>query len=53
MNQLLNIFYRIDLDEKKVNNILTFSPPDKIASELCELVIKREMKKEEMRRKFS
>lgn len=52
LNRLLSIFYRIDLEEKKVNFILTFSKPDKIASELSELVYERELEKVKTRLRY-
>jgi len=52
LNKLLNIFYRIDLDERKVKLILSASLPDYIASDLAELVIQRELQKAKTRLKY-
>lgn len=43
LNKLLNIFYRIDLNEKKVKEILVLSKPGDVASDLAELIIEREL----------
>lgn len=51
-NRLLNVFYRIDLDEKKVGAVLSLATPDQIAGQLAELVIERELKKAETRLKY-
>ena len=45
MNKLLNIFYRMDLSEGKVNKIFSESAPQEISSQLADLVIEREMQK--------
>jgi hypothetical protein len=52
LNKLLNIFYRIDLDERKVKLILSASNPDQIAGDLAELVIQRELQKATTRLKY-
>lgn len=52
MNRLLAIFYRIDLREDKVRNILTKSPVEEISSRLADLVIDREMQKVKTRLKY-
>ncbi|MCH7413442.1 hypothetical protein MM213_08100 [Belliella sp. R4-6] len=51
--RLLQICYRIDLDEHKLKQILNESNPEQMAEELAEAIIKRQMKKIEIRRKYS
>lgn len=52
INRLLTIFYRIDLEEEKVKQILAISPVGEISSRLAELVIQREMEKVKTRLKY-
>lgn len=52
LNKLLNIFYRIDLNENKVKTILTVAPPSEIASMLADLVIEREIQKASYRLQY-
>ncbi|MBX9852381.1 MAG: hypothetical protein K2X86_11570 [Cytophagaceae bacterium] len=52
MNRLLNIFYRMDLSEQKVNRIISESAPQEISSQLADLVIEREMQKAITRSKY-
>ena len=49
---LLQIFYRIDVDENKVKQILSTHNPDDICSDLAELIIERELIKVASRRKY-
>lgn len=49
LNRLLAIFYRIDLDEKKVNEILAFSESNQLAERLSDMVIERELQKAKTR----
>ena len=51
--RLLQICYRIDLDENKLKYILNESDPEQMAVELAEAIIKRQIKKVEIRRKYS
>ncbi|MFD2035667.1 hypothetical protein ACFSKL_12760 [Belliella marina] len=51
--KLLQICYRIDLDENQLKYILHESNPEHIASELAKAITKRQMKKVEIRRKYS
>ena len=44
-NRLLNILYRIDLEEHQVKSILTKSSPDDMAHQLALSVIDRQLKK--------
>jgi len=53
MEKLLNILYRIDVNEKKVKNAFAQNDPKKIAPLLAELVIERELEKVETRKRFS
>ncbi|MCH7399975.1 hypothetical protein MM236_18415 [Belliella sp. DSM 107340] len=51
--RLLQICYRIDLDENKLKYILNESDPEQMAVELAEAIINRQIKKVEIRRKYS
>lgn len=52
LNQLLNIFYRIDLNEKEVDKILTQEKPEDISPKLADLVLNREIEKVKTRLKY-
>lgn len=52
MEKLLNILYRIDVNEKKVKEIFAQHNPKLIAPSLAELIIEREIGKAETRIKF-
>ena len=52
MEKLLNILYRIDVNEKKVKEVFAQNNPQIIAPLLAELLIEREMGKAETRIKF-
>lgn len=51
-NRLLNAFYRIDIPEKKVKEILTSSEPELVARDLAVLIIEREKQKVLTRLKY-
>ncbi len=50
---LFNIFYRIDLNETKVKEALKLSSEKLIYDALADLVIARELKRQETRRLYS
>ena len=52
-NKLLNLLYRVDIEESLVAEALHAENPSEVASELARLVIDREMKKVESRKKYS
>jgi len=52
-NKLLNLLYRVDIEESLVAEALHAEKPSEVASELAWLVIDREMKKVESRKKYS
>ncbi len=52
MEKLLNILYRIDVNEKKVKEVFAQHNPKLIAPSLAELIIEREMGKAETRIKY-
>ncbi len=52
MEKLLNILYRIDVNEKNVKEIFAQSNPKLIAPSLAELIIEREIGKAETRIKY-
>jgi hypothetical protein len=51
-NRLINILYRMDVDEKKYIKLFKDLPSDKIAEGLADLIIERARQKAEMRRKY-
>jgi hypothetical protein len=51
--KLLNICYRIDLGEKKLKSILHESQPENMAQELATALVKRQIQKIEIRKKYS
>ncbi len=51
--RLLNILYRIDVDETKFKAIITAESIDKIPSLITDLVIDRELKKAAFRLKYT
>lgn len=52
MGQLMNILYRIDVNESKIAKILSGSPVENIAEEITDLVIERQMQKIITRMKY-
>lgn len=50
--RLINGLYRIDVSEKKVNEVLNLSAPDEIASNIAKLILERELQKVETRLKY-
>lgn len=50
---LLNAMYRIDISEAKLEEILNFTAPEKVASELAKAIIVREKQKVLTRIKYS
>jgi hypothetical protein len=52
MEKLLNILYRIDVNEKKVKEVFAQQNPQLIAPLLAQLLIDREMQKAQTRIKF-
>ena len=53
MDKLLNIFYRLDLNETKVKEVLSISDPETMERNLAILILKREMEKAKWRAKYS
>ncbi len=51
--RLLQICYRIDLGEGKLNDILYASPPDQMAGDLAKAIVARQKLKLEIRKKYS
>ena len=52
IEKLMQIFYRLDINERKVREILE-NPSDKTSLNLAKLVIEREIKRAETRIKYS
>lgn len=52
MTRLLNAFYKIDLDEAVFRRILATEPSDNIGLTLAREVIKRELQKVKIRKKY-
>ncbi|GMQ26394.1 hypothetical protein Aoki45_30760 [Algoriphagus sp. oki45] len=53
MGQLLQICYRVDLDENKLKQILHRSDPDFVAADLAQALWDRQKLKIEIRRRYS
>jgi len=53
MEKLLQLFYRLDLNEKKVKEIFAQSSAHKIAPALVDLILERELEKIETRKKYN
>lgn len=51
--RLLQICYRIDLGENRLKEILHFANPESMAKELAHAIIQRQMKKIEIRKRYS
>lgn len=51
-NHLLNVLYRIDVQESKVKKTLAEGQPDAIAGDISDLIIERELQKVELRRRY-
>lgn len=52
LNSLLNILYRIDINETEVRNILTTAPPEEMAKRLAEKILQREIQKVRTRQQY-
>jgi len=52
MPKLLWILYRIDVSEKKLNETLAQTPPEKFSSTIADLIIQRQVQKAESRKQF-
>lgn len=52
MEKLLQVLYRIDVDEKEVKKVFAQSDPKQIAPALVDLIIRREWQKAETRVKY-
>ena len=50
---LLNALYRIDVDERRVEEVLAVHDPDTLASQLARLILDRQLLKAQTRRKYS
>jgi hypothetical protein len=51
-NRLINILYRMDVNEKKYIQLFKDLPSDKIAEALADLIIERALQKAETRKKY-
>lgn len=51
--RLLNVLYRIDINEEKFKIALTLDPPSEVAPAIAQLIIDRELQKVITRRKYS
>ena len=49
--KMMSILYRIDVSEARVNEIFTKSAPPDFATELADLIIERQLKKAESRKR--
>lgn len=52
MQKLLWILYRVDVSEKKLNETLKQTPPEKFAEVMADMIIQRQIEKAESRKKF-
>lgn len=52
MPKLLWILYRVDVSEKKLNDTLAQTSPDKFAATIADLVIERQIQKAETKKQF-
>jgi len=51
--KLLWILYRVDVDEEKAKHLLSSHMPDQAPHILAELVVNRQLKKEELKKQFN
>lgn len=51
--KLLQICYRVDLGERELNRLLHETNPESMAQEIAAALIKRQVQKVEIRRKYS
>jgi hypothetical protein len=51
-NRLINILYKMDIDEKKYTQLFKDLPSDKISEALVDLIIERAIEKAETRKKY-
>ena len=51
-NSLLNLLYRIDVNEDKLKKILTFGNPENIAGDITDLILHREIQKVKTRKQY-
>lgn len=49
LNRLLNILYRIDVDERQVKQAMLLPTEAKVAEQIARLIIKRELQKAQTR----
>ena len=52
MEGLLQLCYRIDLSENRVQEVLTLSKPEQVAEDFAQLILEREMQKVFFRMKY-
>ncbi|PRY13166.1 hypothetical protein CLV24_10680 [Pontibacter ummariensis] len=52
LNRLLHILYRIDVEEHKVKEAMVADDPETIAERIARLIIKRELRKAEIRDRY-
>ncbi|MBC5775288.1 hypothetical protein H8S95_14510 [Pontibacter sp. KCTC 32443] len=49
LNRLLNILYRIDVDERKVKQAMLAPTEEEVADHIAQIIIKRELQKAQTR----
>ncbi len=52
MEKLMSILYRLDVDETRFKKVLSSSDPSAVHLKVAELIVDREIKKMETRKKF-
>ncbi|MDB5284220.1 MAG: hypothetical protein JWO06_3295 [Bacteroidota bacterium] len=52
MDKLIWLLYRVDVSERKLQEVLKKTPPDEFSSVIADLIIERQLEKVESRKKF-
>jgi len=50
--RLMYVLYRVDVDESAVMRVMDDSPPTQLAGDLADLLLRRELRKVETRRRY-
>ncbi|PVY41813.1 hypothetical protein [Pontibacter virosus] len=53
LNQLLNILYRIDVDERNVKRAMLAASEEEVAENIARLIVERELLKAQIRFRYS
>ena len=52
MHLLMQILYRVDVNEEKFKNAMAFSDPKELGEKVCKLIIERQLQKIETRKRY-